>query len=162
MGFLTFVRNDAECCGDDNVTKPRYKTPMRPKKLLHIEEPDEPSVAAWQKLFDIDNLESLMQGAARTGRAMSYSQTLDALGYQFSRPKMRALCVALGEVDRRAKARGEPELAVLVVRASDNIPGAGWWAVNDDDTYKGPWEGPLAESYIKGIQEKAFEYWRGR
>lgn len=135
---------------------------MRPKKLSRVEETDLPSIAAWQKLFDIDNLESLMQGAARSGRAMSYSQTLDALGYQFSRPKMRALCVALGEVDRRAKLRGEPELAVLVVRASDNIPGAGWWAVNEDENYKGPWEGAAAEKYIKGIQERAFGYWRGR
>lgn len=135
---------------------------MRPKKLLRMEDPDEPSVAAWQKLFDIDNLESLMQGAARAGRAMSYSEALDALGYQFSRPKMRSLCVALGEVDRRAKLRGEPELAVVVVRASDKIPGAGWWAVNEDENYKGPWEGLQAETYIYDIQEKAFKYWKTR
>ena len=135
---------------------------MRPKKLLRVEERDEPSLAAWQKLFDIDNLESLMQGAARAGRAMSYSETLDALGYVFSRPKMRSLCVALGEVDRRAKLRGEPELAVLVVRASDKIPGAGWWAVNDDENYKGPWEGLEAERYIKEIQNRAFAYWKKR
>ena len=135
---------------------------MRPKKLLRIEKPDLPSLAAWQKLFDINNLESLMQGFARAGRAVTYSETLDALGYQFSRPKMRSLCVALGEVDRRAKMRGEPELAVLVVRASDKIPGAGWWAMNEDENYKGPWEGPLAETYIKEIQTKTFKYWNGR
>ena len=135
---------------------------MRPKKLLRIEDRDEPDVAAWQKLFDIDNLESLMQGYARAGKAASYSEVLDALGYQFSRPKMRALCVALGEVDRRAALRGEPELAVLVVRATDNIPGAGWWAVNKDESYKGPWEGLQAENYIKEIQSKTFAYWKGR
>jgi hypothetical protein len=134
---------------------------MRPKKLLRTEETDLPS-PAWQRLFDIDNLESLMQGYARSGKAASYSQVLDALGYQFSRPKMRSLCVALGEVDRRAKERGEPELAVLVVRASDGIPGAGWWAVNEDENYKGPWEGLEAERYIKEIQNRAFAYWKKR
>lgn len=131
---------------------------MRPKKLSRVEETDLPT-PAWQKLFDIDNLEALMQAQARAGRAVSYSEALDALGYQFSRPKMRSLCVALGEVDRRAKLRGEPELAVLVVRASDKIPGVGWWAVNEDESYKGPWEGTAAEKYIKGVQGRAFEYW---
>ena len=33
----------------------------------------------------------------------------------------------LGVVDEEAAARGEPELAVLVVRQSDGLPGQGWW-----------------------------------
>ena len=103
-----------------------------------------------------------MQGAARSGAPISYSEALDCLGYAFSRPKMRALCVALGEVDRRAKSRKEPELAVLVVRASDKIPGQGWWVEKNDAKYKGPWEGPKAAKYIKDIQAKAFAYWKDR
>ena len=75
---------------------------------------------------------------------------------------MRALCVALGEIDRRAAKRGEPELAVLVVRASDKIPGAGWWTEKDTRAYKGPWEGPKAEKYIRDIQAKTFAYWQKR
>ena len=59
--------------------------------------------------------------------ALSYAELLERLGYHFSRPKMRALCAVLGDVDREAEARGEPELAVLVVRQSDGIPGQGWW-----------------------------------
>ena len=54
---------------------------------------------------------------ARPGVALSYGELLEHLGYRFSRPKMRALCAMLGEIDREAEARGEPELAVLVVRA---------------------------------------------
>lgn len=130
------------------------------KNQRHIEH-EEPT-AYWQKLYDIVELEALMQGAARSGKAISYSETLDCLGYAFSRPKMRALCVALGEVDRRAKARGEPELAVLVVRASDKIPGQGWWVEKNDPKYTGPWEGKKAEDYIRRLQSKAFAYWKGR
>lgn len=130
----------------------------KPQRITETEEP----TAFWQKLYDIDELEALMQGTAKSGRPISYSETLDCLGYAFSRPKMRALCMALGEVDRRAKARGEPELAVLVVRASDKIPGQGWWVEKNDKAYKGPWEGKKAEEYIRRLQSKAFDYWKDR
>ena len=40
---------------------------------------------------------------------------------------MRQLCKVLGIFDEDAAARGEPELAVLVVRQSDGLPGQGWW-----------------------------------
>lgn len=131
-----------------------------PRNQRHIE-PEQPT-PFWQKLYDIDELEALMQGTARAGLPISYSEALDNLGYAFSRPKMRALCVALGEVDRRAKSRKEPELAVLVVRASDKIPGAGWWVEKNDRKYNGLWEGPEAYAYIRKIQEKAFAYWKKR
>jgi hypothetical protein len=65
--------------------------------------------------------------AAKAGVALSYGELLERLGYQFSRPKMRALCTILGAVDRESAERGEPELAVLVVRQSDGLPGQGWW-----------------------------------
>ena len=132
---------------------------MRPKQRYI--KPEDPA-PFWEKLYDIDELEALMQGTARAGLPISYSEALDCLGYAFSRPKMRALCVALGEVDRRAKARKEPELAVLVVRASDKIPGAGWWVDRNDPKYKGPNEGPQAYKYISGIQAKAFAFWKQR
>lgn len=114
----------------------------------------------WKTLFDLDQIESLLQASAREGRPISYSETLNSLGLDFSRPKMRALCVALGEIDRRAAKRGEPELAVLVVRASDKLPGAGWWTERNDPKYKGPWEGPKAAKYIQAIQKKAYIYWQ--
>lgn len=119
-----------------------------------------PSVSSWQKLFAIDEIEAMLQAAARTGRALSYSEALGQLGYAFSRPKMRALCAALTEVDSRAKKNKQPELAILVVRASDGIPGAGWWASSDTDDYSGLWEGQAARVYIQKRQKKTFAYWR--
>lgn len=116
----------------------------------------------WQRLFDLDQIEALLQASAKEGRSISYAETLNCLGLDFSRPKMRALCVALGEIDRRAKGRKEPELAVLVVRASDGLPGAGWWAEKDDSKYKGAWEGPEAQAYIRARQKKTFAYWKKR
>ncbi len=141
------------------------KKPMSPakprlsaKKQRYIE-PELPT-PLWQRLFDLDQIESLLQASAREAKAISYAETLNSIGLDFSRPKMRALCIALGEIDRRAAKKKQPELAVLVVRASDKIPGAGWWVDRTD--YKGAWEGPKAEKYIHALQQKTFDYWKGR
>lgn len=102
--------------------------------------------------------------AARAGTALTYAELLEQLGYAFSRPKMRALCVILTYVDEEAEARGEPELAVLVVRQSDGIPGQGWWVSGGARSrgYEGPWEGPEAARFIASVQGEAFAYWRER
>ncbi len=114
--------------------------------------------------FKVPEVEALVQAAARAGRDMSYSETLMALGMRFTRPKMRALCKILSAVDERAKSRGEPELAVLVVRESDRIPGQGWWVGRraGGDTYAGPWKGDEAAAHIRKIQTLAFSYWKTR
>jgi hypothetical protein len=111
-------------------------------------------------LFDVGEVEALMRGAARGGVALSYSDALGALGFAFSRPKMRALCAVLDVVDERAAACGEPELAVLVVRASDGLPGQGWWVGRRD--WGGLWEGPDALRFVQGVQGRAFAYWTER
>ena len=102
--------------------------------------------------------------AARAGTALTYSEILESLGYSFSRPKMRALCAILGAVDDDAEARGEPELAVLVVRQSDGIPGQGWWVAGGARAhgYQGPWDGPEAKRFIDGVQAKTFAYWQSQ
>ena len=77
--------------------------------------------------------------------------------------KMRALCVMLGDIDRAGAARGEPELAVLVVRQSDLIPGQGWWIGGaKKHGYTGQWEGPKAAKLIRKLQQQAFKHWAGR
>lgn len=139
---------------------PRPKSARNPRMERYI--PPEELTPLWQKLFNLDEIESLMRATAREGKPISYAEALNVLGFNFSRPKMRALCVALGEVDRRARERGEPELAVLLVRAADKIPGQGWWVDRSDPKYKGPWEGPQAEKYVRAIQKKAFDYWGKR
>ena len=102
--------------------------------------------------------------AASAGTAISYSDLLGQLGFAFSRPKMRALCAVLGSVDDEAEARGEPELAVLVVRASDGLPGQGWWVAGGADKHGhiGDWEGPKARRLVERLQGRAFEYWSDR
>ena len=88
---------------------------------------------------------------------------LGLLGHHFTRPKMRALCKVLSYVDDQAEARGEPELAVLVVRQSDGLPGQGWWIGGaKKHGYAGLWEGPKAAKLIRKLQRQAFEFWAGR
>jgi len=115
-------------------------------------------------IADPHEVRAHLVAAARAGTALSYGTLLEHLGYRFSRPKMRALCAMLGEIDRAAAANGEPELAVLVVRASDGIPGQGWWVAGGgrDRGYEGPWEGPEAARFIASVQAETFAYWQSR
>jgi len=117
-----------------------------------------------QRLADPEEVRVHLVGAARAGTALTYAELLERLGYHFSRPKMRQLCAVLGEVDRDAEARGEPELAVLVVRQSDGIPGQGWWVAGGarERGYRGPWEGPDAKAFIRTVQDETFAFWQSR
>jgi hypothetical protein len=110
--------------------------------------------------FDVDHIETMLQASARAGEAMSYSEVLNLLGMAFSRPKMRALCKVLDVIDQRAAFDGAPELAVLVVREGDRLPGQGWWVGRTQ--YRGSWTGPEARAYIDKVQSNAFRYWRKR
>jgi len=112
-------------------------------------------------LHDPAEVRAHLIGAAAAGHALTYSELLEHLGHGFSRPRMRALCKTLGAVDREAAARGEPELAVLVVRQSDGLPGQGWWVAGggSEHGYEGPWEGPRAAKFIRTLQQKTFDYW---
>lgn len=115
-------------------------------------------------LAEPEEVRAILIAAARAGTSLSYGEVLEQLGYQFSRPKMRALCAILSSVDEEAEAREEPELAVLVVRQSDGLPGQGWWVGGAARArgYEGPWEGPEAARFIASVQKEAFAYWRGR
>ena len=101
--------------------------------------------------------------AAAAGEAISYGELLNALGHRFTRPKMRALCKVLAVIDDEAAERGEPELAVLVVRQSDGLPGQGWWmSAAILHGHDGLWTGPQAAKLVKRLQRQAFDHWRGR
>ena len=84
------------------------------------------------------------------------------LGTRFTRPKMRALCKTLDRIDEAGATAGEPELAVLVVRESDGLPGQGWWAGGHALRlgHDGPWEGPVARTLVERLQGEAFRYWQ--
>ena len=78
-------------------------------------------------MIDVDELAALLHAAARDATPVTYAEVLNSFGFAFTRPKMRALCALLGDVDALGRGAGRPELAVLVVRASDGLPGQGWW-----------------------------------
>ena len=119
-------------------------------------------------LADPAEVRALLVAAASAGTAISYADLLGQLGFAFSRPKMRALCSVLGTVDEEAEALGEPELAVLVVRASDGLPGQGWWVAGGAEKHghvgdlAGSWDGPAARRLVERLQLQAFHYWSER
>ena len=115
-------------------------------------------------LAEPEEVRTHLVAAAQAGTALTYSELLERLGYAFSRPKMRALCAILGTVDEDAAARGEPELAVLVVRQSDGLPGQGWWVAGGarQRGYEGPWIGPEARCFIDRVQAESFAWWQSQ
>jgi hypothetical protein len=115
-------------------------------------------------IADVPRVRAVLLDSARAGEAISYSAMLAALGHRFTRPKMRALCKTLDAIDEAGRAAGEPELAVLVVRESDGLPGQGWWVGGPAflRDYDGPWVGPQARALVDGLQREAFAYWKDR
>ena len=114
-------------------------------------------------LADPREVRAILIASARAGEPISYSEVLGLLGHDFTRPKMRALCKVLAFVDDDTEERGEPELAVLVVRQSDWLPGQGWWVGGArKHGYTGLWEGPAAARLIRKLQRQTFDYWAGR
>ena len=114
-------------------------------------------------IADPERVRGLLVDAAREGRALSYSELLGVLGHRFTRPKMRALCRTLDAIDAAGEGRGEPELAVLVVRESDRLPGQGWW-IGAAERWEnlGDWTGPGATAFVRARQETVFSWWAGR
>jgi len=114
-------------------------------------------------LADPQEVRAHLLAAASAGHPLTYGELLEQLGYSFSRPKMRALCKVLATVDEEAEAAGEPELAVLVVRQSDGLPGQGWWVGSwQKHRHRGEWVGPEAEKLVRRLQKRAFAYWQVR
>ena len=114
-------------------------------------------------IADVPRVRAMLVEAARERRAVSYSEALAALGLRFSRPKMRAYCKTLDRIDENGRAAGEPNLAVLVVRETDRLPGQGWWTgVREAHGYQGEWTGPEAAMLVARLQAEAFDYWAKR
>ena len=111
-------------------------------------------------LADPAEVRAILIASAQAGQAISYSEVLALLGHDFTRPKMRQLCKVLSFVDDEAEERGEPELAVLVVRQSDGLPGQGWWVSGArKHGYTGLWQGAKAAKLIRKVQRHTFEFW---
>ena len=114
-------------------------------------------------MVDIDALEQLLIDAARERRTMAYGEVLRHFGKRVTPIRVYALCRDLGVVSERNRQRREPELAVLVVRKSDRLPGEGFFrGAWQDGSYDGPATGPSARAYIDGLTEVVFDHFNGR
>lgn len=108
-------------------------------------------------MIDVDQLEALLIAAAREQRSLTYAEVLGHFNQRITPRRVYGLCRDLGEVCRRNRARGEPELAVLVVRKSDGLPGEGFFrSAWDDGDYDGPPTGLRARAYVREEQERVF------
>jgi hypothetical protein len=113
-------------------------------------------------LVDVERLEALLIEAARAGRTLTYAEVLAHFGIRITPRRVFALCRDLGVVCERNRARGEPELAVLVVRKADRLPGEGFFhGAWRDGAYDGPAQGQKAHAYIARLTEEAFAFFAG-
>ena len=114
-------------------------------------------------MVDVDRLEAVLIAAARARRTLTYGEVLRFFGETVAPRRVYRLCRDLGEVCRRNRERGEPELAVLVVRRSDRLPGEGFFAgERRRGAYAGPSTGPEAAAFIRAETARVFDYWDGR
>ena len=110
-------------------------------------------------LVDIDRLEALLVAAAREGRTVTYGEVLRHFDKRVAPRHIYALCRDLGEVCARNRTRGEPELAVLVVRQADRLPGEGFFrAAWREGIYDGPCTGHAARSFIRAQTNQVFDF----
>jgi len=110
-------------------------------------------------LFPTDELEALLILKAKTGSAINYGEVFTWFGHRFQRFQVGQLCAALEAVDSLQRGRGRPELASLVVRASDGIPGQGWWLSKSHDQWDGLFVGSEAAAFVRRHQQRTFDFW---
>lgn len=112
-------------------------------------------------MVDVDELERLLVRVAREGRTITYAQILAHFGERIAPRRAYALSRDLGEVCERNRRRGEPGLAVLVVRKADGLPGEGFFkSAWRDGSYEGPATGFEARNFIRAEQDRVFGFFR--
>ena len=114
-------------------------------------------------MVDLDRLERVLIQAALEERPVTYGQVLAYFGWKVTQITVGALCRDLGRVEERRAAEGWPDLACLVVRKSDGLPGEGYFtAVRSAGAYAGPGTGPAAERFVRRRQALAARWARAR
>jgi hypothetical protein len=110
-------------------------------------------------MVDLELLEHRLRNAALTGRPVTYGELLAFFERRVTPINVRALCRDIGRVTARIEAAGGPDLACLVVRASDGLPGAGYFnSLREAGRYAGADTGPEAEAFVRGEQRAAQRY----
>lgn len=111
-------------------------------------------------MVDVDRLEALLIEAARARRTLTYAEVLAHFGIRITPRRVYGLCRDLGVVCERNRARGQPELAVLVVRKTDRLPGEGFFhSAWVDGSYDGPATGTAARAYVDRLSAAVFAFW---
>ena len=114
-------------------------------------------------MVDLELLETRLLVAARAGEPVTYGALLAFFERRVTPITVRALCRDLGRVCERIEAAGGPDLACLVVRASDGLPGAGYFrSLREAGRYAGPDAGAEAMRFVAAEQARATEYARAR
>ena len=107
-------------------------------------------------MVDLDRLERVLIQAAVEGRPVTYGQLLAYFGWKVTQVTVGALCRDLGRVHARHRGEGWPDLACLVVRKSDGMPGEGYFSsLRTEGAYDGPSVGPAAAKLVKTRQAHA-------
>ena len=113
-------------------------------------------------MVDLDHLEHVLIQAARQRRALTYGQVLAFFEHRVTRITVSALCKDLGKLERRRRADSWPDLACLVVRKSDGLPGEGSFAsLRKDEGIECASVGPEASALIAARQALAFAWAAG-
>lgn len=114
-------------------------------------------------MVDLDRLERVLIQAALEERPVTYGQVLAYFGWKVTQITVGALCRDLGRIDERRAGEGWPDLACLVVRKSDGLPGEGYFtSIRDSGAYAGPSIGPPAVAFIRARQSRATHWARSR
>ena len=112
-------------------------------------------------MVDLDLLEQRLLAAALAGQPLTYGAILAFFERRVTPVTVRALCRDLGRVCARVEAAGGPDLACLVVRASDGLPGAGYFhGLRAAGRYAGPDTGEPAARFVAAEQARARDYAR--
>ncbi len=107
-------------------------------------------------MVDLDRLERVLIQAACEARPVTYGQMLAFFGWKVTPVTVGALCRDLGRIEARRGSEGWPDLACLVVRKSDGLPGEGYFtSIRAAGLYAGPSVGPAAERFVKARQARA-------
>lgn len=112
-------------------------------------------------MVDLDRLEGVLVAAARERRALTYGELLAFFERRVTRITVGAICRDLGLLERRRAGEGWPDLACLVVRKSDGLPGLGYFAaLREEEGRAGPPpDGPAAAlALVRSRQEAAFAW----
>ena len=114
-------------------------------------------------MVDLDRLERVLIQAAREERPVTYGQVLAFFGWRVTQVTVGALCRDLGRVEERRHGEGWPDLACLVVRKSDGLPGEGYFtSLRAAGAYAGPSTGAPAEEFVRRRQALAVRWARTR